>query len=530
MDFNYLLVAQCVLVLIVLLVAKSIFWPRNALSLPPGPKGLPLVGNILDMPSEREWKTFAQWGEKYGDICSVTVLGQTVIVLNSAQIARDMLDKKSAIYSDRPVLQMGGELVGWKNTMVLLPYGERFRHYRRLFHSVIGSPLAVKSFEPSEEIEARRFLRQVLLKPNELATHIRKTAGAVILRISHGYEVKEHNDPFVAIADRATEQFSLATAPGGFLVDLIPALRHVPEWCPGAGFQRKAREWAGTLLEMVDGPYNFVKQQMAAGIAPVSFTSTLLEGRQLTEDEEFDLKWSAASLYSGAFLAQSLCIPHQLTRPSRESPGAADTTVSAINSFFLAMTLHPEVMRKAQEEIDRVVGRDRLPTYADRPHLPYVNALVSEVHRWHTVVPTAVPHRVRQDDVHEGYLIPKGSLVIPNVWKMSHDPRVYSNPFEFRPERFLPAKGRTPEPDPREVAFGFGRRTCPGRHLAEISIFISCVMALAVFDISKVVQNGVVDEPVHENTTGTISHPEPFKCRIQPRSEKAAALILAEAA
>lgn len=109
-----------------------------------------------------------------GDICSVTVLGQTIILLNSAQIACDMLDKKGAIYSDRPVLQMGGELVGWKNTMVLLPYSERFRHYRRLFHRVIGSPFAVKSFEPSQEIEARRFLRQVLLKPNGLATHIRK--------------------------------------------------------------------------------------------------------------------------------------------------------------------------------------------------------------------------------------------------------------------------------------------------------------------------------------------------------------------
>ncbi|KAF8974327.1 cytochrome P450 [Flammula alnicola] len=501
-----MIVVDASIILLALFILKTIFPSSRTRSLPPGPKGLPLVGNILDMPAEKEWLTFARWGEAYGDMCSVTVLGQPLIILNSAKIASDMLDKKSAIYSDRPKLQMGGELVGWKNTMVLLPYGDRFRRYRRLFHDLIGNQSAVKCFYPSEEIEARRFLRRVLMKPDDLSGHVRKTAGAVILRISHGYEVKERNDPFVAIADKATEQFSLSTAPGGFLVDLIPALRHIPVWFPGASFRLKANEWAATLLEMVDGPHNFVKQQVASGTAEVSFSSTLLQEKQLSAEEEFDLKWSAASLYSGA----------------------ADTTVSAMNSFFLALALHPDVLKKAHAEIDAVVGSDRIPTYADRPYLPYINALVMEVFRWHTVVPTAVPHRAMQDDIHEGYFIPKGALVIPNIWKLAHDPRVYSNPFEFNPERFLPSKGRTPEPDPREVCFGFGRRICPGHHLADASVFISCAMSLAVFDILKCVENGVVNEPVHENTTGTISHPEPFKCCVKPRSEKAISLILAE--
>jgi len=202
--------------------------------------------------------------------------------------------------------------------------------------------------------------------------------------------------------------------------------------------------------------------------------------------------------------------------------------VSAIYSFFLALTMHPEVVRKAQAEIDAVVGKDRLPTFMDRPHLPYINALTMEVFRWNSVVPTSVPHRVMQDDIHEGYLIPKGSLVIPNIWKFAHDPRTYAKPFEFNPERFIATKDHTPERDPRELCFGFGRRICPGIHLADASVFISCAMSLAVFDITKVVENGVTIEPVHENTTGTISHPKPFKCSIKPRSEKAISLIEAE--
>jgi hypothetical protein len=107
------------------------------------------------------------------------------------------------------------------------------------------------------------------------------------------------HDPFVDLADKATEQFSLSTTPGAFLVDVIPLLKHVPAWFPGAGFQRTAQQWSNTLKEMVDMPYDFTKQQIAAGIAPPSFTSNLLEGKNISAEEEFNIKWSAASLYSG---------------------------------------------------------------------------------------------------------------------------------------------------------------------------------------------------------------------------------------
>ncbi|KAG6842992.1 hypothetical protein H0H93_002633, partial [Arthromyces matolae] len=105
---------------------------------------------------------------------------------------------------------------------------------------------------------------------------------------------------------------------------------------------------------------------MAAGTAPVSFTSSLLEGKNVDAEEEFEIKWSAASLYSGG----------------------ADTTVSAIYSFFLAMALHPDVLKKAQAELDAVVGTERLPTFEDRQYLPYIDALTKEVLRWNAVAPT----------------------------------------------------------------------------------------------------------------------------------------------
>ncbi|KAJ8086182.1 hypothetical protein PM082_005005 [Marasmius tenuissimus] len=314
---SFVVLDICLATLGLVLLRKLWLSRRQKYRLPPGPSGFPLLGNVLDMPSEQEWLTFAQWGEAYGlcsitiffqlthipipvgDICSVTVLGQTIVVLNSLKAAVDILDKKSSIYSDRPILQMGGELVGWKNTLALLPYGDRFRRYRKIFHRLIGSPATMRQYHPALELETQRFLQRVLRTPSNVQDHIRKTAGAIILRISHGYEVNDAHDPFVHLADLATEQFSLATSPGQFLVDVFPPLRHIPNWFPGARFKRTAKEWASTLTEMVEQPHNYVKQQIAAGTAMPSFSSSLLQNKSLTEEEEFDLKWSTASLYSG---------------------------------------------------------------------------------------------------------------------------------------------------------------------------------------------------------------------------------------
>ncbi|KAG1745653.1 cytochrome P450 [Suillus lakei] len=483
-------------------LVKQLVIKKNPTPYPPGPRGWPLIGNVLDMPRVKPWLTFAEWGQRYGDIAHIEVLGRHIIVLNSVKATVEMLDNKSTLYSERPVLPMSGELVGWKDSLPFLPYGDRFRQHRKNFHRVIGNRAAVGAYSEVGEVETHRFLKCVLAKPDELQKHVRHTTGAVILRISHGYEVKENNDPFVDLANRVTTQGSQATAPGAFMVDILPFLSKVPAWFPGAGFKRIAREWRETLEEMVSAPHKLVKDQMAVGIAPMSFTSNLLESSDVSADEDH-IKWSAFSLYAGG----------------------TDTTVSAIYSLFLAMTLFPDVQKKAQAEIDAVVGPDRLPSFADRDSLPYTEALVTEVLRWNVVFPTGFPHCVAEDDIHDGYFIPKGSLVFPNIWSMLNDPRTYANPSQFNPERFLAKDGKEPETEPRTMCFGFGRRICPGLHLADASIWISTVMSLAVFDISKVVENGVEITPEVDPLPGTASHPKPFKCSIKPRSAAALGLI-----
>jgi cytochrome P450 len=399
---------------------------------------------------------------------------------------------------------MGGELMGWKNILGLTRYSDRFRTHRKHFHQVFGSQATFSKFHAIEESETQKFLQKLLDSPQKLISHIEGSASAIILRITYGYEVKGETDEFVKLVQDAMLEFATATAIGAFMVDLVPFLRYVPAWVPGAGFQSIAKRWARDLMRMIDEPYEWTKAQISAEKATPSFITKSFE-KTMTDEEERILKWSAGSMYAGG----------------------GDTTVASIRAFFLVMALYPEVQARAQAEIDEVVGNDRLPLLSDRSRLPYVDALTSEVLRYHSVAPTGVPHSVIEDDVYGDYLIPKGSTVIANIWNMLHDPCIYEDPTKFNPSRFIRSADKEPELDPREICFGFGRRICPGRLLADASVFITCAMTLATFDVKKLVKDGKIIEPVIDQTTGTVSHPVPFECTIQPRSAKAVSLIMA---
>lgn len=168
----------------------------------------------------------------------------------------------------------------------------------------------------------------------------------------------------------------------------------MPDWFPGAGFKQIARKMKHQLEQTTEQPYEFVKQQMREKKHKVSFLSQALENIGTDAGMERIHKWSASSMYLGG----------------------ADTTVSSLMTFFLAMTVFPEIQKKAQEELDRVIGGNRLPNASDKGRLPYIEAVVKETHRWHPVAPLALPHAATQDDVVRGYRIPKGALILPNNW------------------------------------------------------------------------------------------------------------------
>ncbi|THH08681.1 hypothetical protein EW146_g8915 [Bondarzewia mesenterica] len=485
---------------------------RRRLPLPPGPRGWPVIGNLFDLPAHYRWITFAEWGKKYGDIVYTSITGRPIIILNSLKVADDIIVERSVLNSDRPKSTFSGDLVGWNDTLVMLNYGEPFRQTRRYIHQLIGTKVNVCQFSHTREIETRRFLLHMLEKPGELQEGARIAISSFILRLSHGYTVDTTKpDPLVELARTAIHDFTVANEPGALLVDSLPILRYVPDWFPGAGFKQMARNFRRSFEQLVDVPFEFVKKQVAAGKALRSFTSAMLE-EGASPEEQFLIKWTAISLDTGG-VDTLTCIPLL----------CAIQSVATICTLFLAMVLHPEVQKKAQAEIDAHIGSSRLPTWDDKEKLPYISAVLQEVLRWNPPAPLGTPHKSSEDDAYGEYFIPKGATIVGNIWAMCHDERVYSEPMKFNPERFL---GEDPEPEPFAAIFGFGRRACPGRQLAEVSLFVYTAMILATLNISRARDaNGFEVVPPAEFASNLISHPKPFKYRVGPRSPVTELLI-----
>ncbi|KAF8599313.1 cytochrome P450 [Ceratobasidium sp. AG-I] len=500
---DYVVTTTTVLYLIALQRGRK----RNKLPLPPGPPRWPVIGSLLSMPQNHEMReVFTSWGKIYGDVTYVRALDQNIIVLNSKEAAIELLERRSAMYSHRPRLVMANELVGWGDSLATGSYGENFKQLRKLLYEGM-SPKAMETLVPLQEQEAIKFIQKLLHSPNDFLQQITRTANATIMKVTYGYTVQERDDYFLLLAQRMVDMFSIVTTPGSFLVDVFPWLKYIP-WAP---FKSKAKAYRKILMDSAEEPVQYTREQMIKGQSQPCLVSTWIEraneagGKAEMEKAEGYIKWAGVAIYGGA----------------------TDTTVSAISSFFLAVLLYPEVQKAAQVEIDRVIGTERLPTYSDRASLPYVEAVCKEVLRWHPVAPFAVPHRLdwEKDDEYRGMLIPKGSVIIPNIWTMARDPNVYHSPEIFNPKRFLPGKN-TPEADPEDIAFGFGRRRCPGIHLAHSSVWLSIVLTLAVYDITPAIgPDGKPKIPSLSYSQATISHPDPFECTIKPRSSKAESLI-----
>jgi cytochrome P450 len=206
------------------------------------------------------------------------------------------------------------------------------------------------------------------------------------------------------------------------------------------------------------------------------------------------------------------------------SQGSA-ATVSAIRTFYLLMVLYPDVQTKAQAEIDSVLG-DRLPTFSDMDALPYINAIVKEVLRWSPIVPLAFPHQLEADDMYNGYLLPVGSVIVPNTWAILQDPATYPNPTAFDPTRFLTSDGKLDTTKNIDPVFGYGRRLCPGKTYAMSMMYIAIATTLAAFDITKAVdEDGFHIKPSCEYTAGLLRYVKPFKCQIIPRSTETETMI-----
>ncbi|CAA7261126.1 unnamed protein product [Cyclocybe aegerita] len=394
--------------------------PYSRLPLPPGPKRLPLVGNLWNLPDKFEWETYHKWCKELNtDILYLNLAGTNVVVLDTYEAASDLLEKRSSIYSGRPQQIMAGELIGWEFSTGLLPYGEKWRKHRKLMHSAFHST-SFAQFKPDFLCASRNLLNRILDYPDDIIANIRHMAGETIMSITYGINALPKNDPYIETAERSLRTLD-AVVPGAFLVDSFPWLKYIPKFLPGAGFKRKAREWHKLTRMMVENPYKAAMRDMDAGMehSGPSFLTIGLGFMRASEEEgwitEDDVQDGAGTVYTAG----------------------TDTTVATLASCILGLLDRPDVLQKAQIEIDRVVRPGHLPEFEDEPSLPYITAIVKESLRWFAVVPTAIPHLLEVEDEYKGYRLPAGTIVMGNSWAMLNDEKVYLDPSTFNPDRFM---------------------------------------------------------------------------------------------
>ncbi|KAF9045250.1 cytochrome P450 [Panaeolus papilionaceus] len=478
----------------------------GSLPLPPGPKRLPLLGHLFTIPLTQQWIGFHQLSKDLdSDIISFEVLGNTIVVLNTNEAVEAVLDKQSLITSDRPYVPFLRYIIAWEWAVAFQNYTERWKNHRALFYQQLG-PSAVSKYWPYQVRATRRMLLSFLNKSKDVMGDLRLLSGEVVITVAYGREVTSSKHKYIRLATDAIHPLlAFALRPGAFLVNFIPILRFVPEWFPGAGFQRQGRIWRECAEKFCNIPFADVKEDIKNGTAKVSFISEALGDMETdvnVEEQEENIKQVAASMFAGG----------------------ADTTMSAVSNAILTFLHHPHVVKKAQEELDRVIGLGNLPHFVDQESLPYVSAVVKECLRWREPSPMAFPHIATEELTYRGYRIPKGANIIGNIWACMHDENYFSNPEIFNPERYLTADGKLDPsaPDPETTCFGFGRRVCPGRALARNSVWMAISSLLATFNFKRVDETAGPDHPF---VYDFLRVPADFNVSFEPRCKEVEQLI-----
>lgn len=364
--------------------------------LPPGPKGLPLIGNMLDLADTDKMIKKAQiWADEHGEIFYTKVGLSRLVWLSSPRVVRELMDKKGSIYSSRPPSTMIN-MVSNEERLNFLPYGPKWRTLRNILHSALNLETST-TYKPVQDFESKQALWEILHAKDdmEFSDINRRYSTSTIMTITYGLRVPTLQHPLYQDILTIVRHFSLATAPGEWLVDMVPMLANVVPQFLLQNWKSVARKWYKEDSEIYLRLYNKLMDDIQKGTAPDCFLKDMAREK---------LQKSPISDTTAAFAAGALI------------EAGSDATTTALNNVVLACLLYPDIVKGAHEELDRVVGNDRMPEFSDEPNLPYIRAVAKETLRWRASTKIGPVHATTQDDWYNGYFIPKGTGVVLNWW------------------------------------------------------------------------------------------------------------------
>ncbi|GAB6030770.1 hypothetical protein CHUAL_007619 [Chamberlinius hualienensis] len=451
----------CIFILLLSVAYWYLSRPKN---LPPGTAGLPIVG-YLPFIGKLPQETLAKLGKRYGNLFHLYLGSRLVIVLNDYSAIQDAFVRNAHIFSGRPLDSILKE-TSIKNLGVISNDGAYWKEHRRFILSNLKNyGFGKMSFEPLILDEIHQFLKE--LKKNAGKTfdirHLLMNSTGNNVNIMVTGKRFDYDDPAILQFNDAVRQgeidlplFSLAT--------FFPWLSKLPGTDKILN-RKQIRNYVESTLNAASKILHTVINEYEDGLKGNYIHAYLTERNSRLKVKENEDIFTEIGI---KYIARDLLI------------AGTDTTASTLLFSLLYMTLNPEIQQKVQNEIDSVIGRERQPSYNDRFNMPYTEATILEIHRKVSLAPLSLPHRNVKEVMICGYVIPKHTTIIPNLWAVHHDPKIWGDPDTFRPERFIGPDGKLTKTE-YVIPFSVGKRACVGEPLARMELFLYFVSLLQQF-------------------------------------------------
>ncbi|KAH8434875.1 cytochrome P450 [Aspergillus melleus] len=383
--------------------------------IPKGPLGLPVLGSFPFLTKYPEM-TLDHWAKKFGSLYSIWLGNQLFVIVSDPRVAKELLVTNGSVFSSRPDMFIKCQTVLVGRAIVATPYNDRWRKHRRIALSWLNQK-AVDTYAEIVDRESMSLTKAIFDRSDHGNVPVRpypligRCLFNTMATINFGFRIDSIEHPLVRQILKLHREFMNCTGSVSNLVDFIPLLQYLPT----PMYERGKKVHRG-LVEIYGGFLKNVEKQMEEGKAvPNCLGRTMVEVRDKEQLDELDM-----TMLASAFMLAGV-----------ENLGAILQWFSALIPTF------PEVQKKSHEDLDRVVGRDRLPTIDDEKSLPYCRAIVKEVERVHNPFWLGTPHATSEDFVYQGQFIPKDTVVVLNTWTMHHDSEQYPQPDLFNPDRYI---------------------------------------------------------------------------------------------
>ncbi|KAE9604123.1 hypothetical protein Lal_00001595 [Lupinus albus] len=434
--------------LITLLLSYNLYYTLR-FKLPPGPRPWPIIGNLNDIKPLR-FRCFAEWAQSYGPIISVWFGSILNVVVSNSELAKEVLKEHDQQLADRHRSRSAAKFSRDGKDLIWADYGAHYVKVRKVCTLELFTPKRIEALRPIREDEVTAMVESIFkdcTNPENIGKSlvVKKYIGNVAFnnttRLAFGKRFMNSE----GVMDEQGIEFRAITANGLKLGASLAMAEHIPwlRWMfplEEEAFAKHGARRDKLTRQIMEEHTQARKESGGAKQHFVDALLTLQDKYDLSEDTIIGLLWDMVT-------------------------AGMDTSAIVVEWGMAELIKNPRVQQKAQEELDKVIGFERIMTENDFTSLPYLQCIAKETMRLHPPTPLMLPHKANANVKVGGYDIPKGANVHVNVWAVARDPAVWKDPLEFRPERFLEEDVDMKGHDFRLLPFGAGRRVCPGAQL-----------------------------------------------------------------